>query len=289
MKIVSCVYGKDSEEYRRQLLVFLYSVKKNSNLDVILYHTSLDNEIKTLISDKFKNVELKEMPDKKFPSQQKSSTKKMFFWNEIIKDLDEKEQYAFMDCDIVVLGDVSSAFENEFDIAFTYRSPNSKYRLNAGVIFIRNNEKVKALFQKWYDKTLGDSEKGLFRFYEKRYGSIDQGVLCEMVNIDRNYHETRTEVIDGLKIMGLPCSIYNESDDWQEEISGCLAVHLKAGWRVLICAGREYSSMEEACSYPPWSKLDEGRKTQIKSWKWGLKLWNEYRKETEEFLCLNLI
>jgi hypothetical protein len=130
----------------------------------------------------------------------------------------------FADCDMIITGDLSTAFENyDFDIAYTKRPQRSKHPLNGGIVFVRSSEKAHDFIKLWTvtnEKMYRD--KQFHKSYQPKYGGINQsalGHLLETGDYDAN-------VID------LPCEIWNACDEsWNRLRDDVKAIHYKGALR----------------------------------------------------------
>ena len=282
MNIVTCLYGDNCEPYVRQLKVMLFSAYKNiPDLNIILYHSrSLKQEHIDLIKSKIDCIQFVELEPENFDEKLISSTQKLYYWNKMFQDIEDGE-YVLMDCDTLIVRDFSNLFKKKFDLGFTYRFPNSKFRVNAGVMFFRKNKQSSNFFEDWYKKTLevSDSDKKI-HYHESRFGSVDQGILTEMLYIEDDYVESKSERIGEMLIMGFPCHYYNLSEQWEKMNEHTAVVHFKSGWRHIICTDKEYTTLREVCNSYSW----EGEKrATILSWSRAFNTWKSYEKMAGKF------
>ena len=121
----------------------------------------------------------------------------------------------FLDSDILINGDLSQVFDNDFAIALTYRDED-KWPINAGINFAhgRHLDVAARFYARWLES-----------FRTHHHGSSvwggDQDVLREMfAAVDFARGDTFCQELDGIKVMFIPCSIYNFSTSYQCEMDG---------------------------------------------------------------------
>jgi len=134
----------------------------------------------------------------------------------------------FMDADTLVLGDLSPAFDLDFDVAYTVR-PGRK-RINAGVVFVRANDRSRLFFRDWLrinDEIMGDPRR--LRRRMDHYGGVNQAALHSLLDAP---HVAR--------IGELPCTIWNSCDQtWSDFNEDCRVVHYKGTLRRLAMNGEQ--------------------------------------------------
>ena len=113
----------------------------------------------------------------------------------------EKDNYIFIDCDMVLTGDISPVFDTNFDIAFTETTGlhGNIVPINAGLIWL--TPKALPIVRKWVqvaEHLLATPEE--FGVLYKKHKGICQSSLGEMFN---------TGFMDGFNVHYLPCSEYN--------------------------------------------------------------------------------
>lgn len=140
----------------------------------------------------------------------------------IIDAAADGELLGMIDADAMILGDLSEVESMNFDIAYTARPPQSKWRINTGVYFVRVSWRMRWFCNLWRIKAiemLGNAAFHLKWKNEHRYGGIHQaafGWMLENAGID-------------FSAVALPCEVWNC-------VNGCYAtaenpkiVHLMAG------------------------------------------------------------
>lgn len=151
-----------------------------------------------------------------------SNTIKLAEWLRCLNETDE--DLIFMDCDMMITGDMSSAFDDpDFDIGYTKRSGNCRIPFNGGVVFVRNNERAVAFIEKW--REVNDqmfNDKAFHYPWRQAYAGMNQsafGYIYEKVD-------------HGAKLKPFPCRIWNAcTEDWVSHDEHVKAVHVKSGLR----------------------------------------------------------
>jgi hypothetical protein len=124
---------------------------------------------------------------------------KLDAWAKAMEEIKD-DKLIFMDCDMLVLDDLSSAFNSDFDIGVTYRT-RCRMPFNGGVVFVRNNERSKEFFRMW-----GETDERMYKDkkfhnpWRRIYAGINQaafGYLYENQNLF------------SAKIKEFPCAIWN--------------------------------------------------------------------------------
>jgi hypothetical protein len=133
MKIIAVQFDYPGQnKYDILAKVLEYSVKKNcpsANFELI----KLDAPI---IKRKMKS--------KSFAS----NTLKMEYWLKALKETDEN--VIFIDCDTIVLHDLSNVFDDDYDIGYTKRT-GSRLPYNGGVVFVKNTPNAIEFIELWND------------------------------------------------------------------------------------------------------------------------------------------
>ena len=145
------------------------------------------------------------------------NTRKLHKWVEIVENA--KDDIVLMDCDTVLLKEVSHVFDMDFDIAYTKRTQGSRFPLNGGVVFVRPNKKTKDFFRRWLDVNNRMMEDSHFhKPYYKKYAGINQASFGYLLENGCD-----------LKIIDVPCSKYNACDavDW-ENLEYTHILHVKS-------------------------------------------------------------
>lgn len=129
-----------------------------------------------------------------------NNLRKIIGWNYYIQN--SKEDCILLDCDIIVLKDITEVFNEDFDIGYTFRDCKCSNSLNTGVMFFRVNERTREFVKEWENVCLKMyyDFKFWYEWKNKYYGLTQPafGYLLENYKKEINF-----------KVF--PCSIYNAS------------------------------------------------------------------------------
>lgn len=153
------------------------------------------------------------------------NTIKLHAWRDAVHACNQ--DMLLVDADAVIFRSPAEVFEDDadFDVAYTVR--DSKYRINAGVVFVRPNERSRAFFDAWVtfnDAILRDC--ALRAGGLERHGGLNQAALAMALK------DTRS----GARFAELPCSIWNSVQDvWDEfDPKTCGILHVKGDLRKAV-------------------------------------------------------
>lgn len=216
MKIIAVYFDYGGvDKYEKLARVFEHSIKENS--------PDVDYEIMKIQAPEVKSN------NKSF----ESNTIKLDIWYK--KLLETDDNVVFMDVDMMILRDISDAFDDpDFDIGITMRNGPQARRLpmNGGVVFIRNNEAGRAFIKLWadansflYNDILKTNGTKHHRIWRQRYGGMNQaayGYLIHNYNFDA-------------KIKEFQCSEWNACiEHWPNELLNPRIVHVKSQLRTEV-------------------------------------------------------
>lgn len=143
---------------------------------------------------------------------------------EWVKYIDsETDDIILTDCDMLMTGDCSHAFDVDFDIAVTKRYSMPRRPYNGGVIMVRPNDRSRAFFHKMLeinDRMYNDIQ--FHRDYDKRYCGMNQAAFGWMV-------ENYTDEIDMHEYSTLEWNAVDS--DWQHITEKTVFVHIKGSLR----------------------------------------------------------
>jgi hypothetical protein len=113
-----------------------------------------------------------------------------------------------LDSDILINGTLAHLFEQDFDVAVTWRA-SKNMPVNGGLLILNNRrpDVAKAFFERYV------------RTYQEQYAEQaawygDQLALRDCVGLTvKQYRKYRIHEVDGCRILLLPCDIYNSSPD----------------------------------------------------------------------------
>lgn len=153
------------------------------------------------------------------------NTFKLDRWVDILKNTNEN--LALVDCDMIMTNRIDDVWENDFDIAYTYRRKWSLTKkgipYNGGVIFVRPNERSIRFFERLstINKMMLDDQV-FHRTWSKKYAGINQSAFGYMMERESNF----------CKMHPLPCPVWNSVDEsWGNFNSETKMVHIKSKLR----------------------------------------------------------
>jgi lipopolysaccharide biosynthesis glycosyltransferase len=125
---------------------------------------------------------------------------------DFLKNHDFESDVVLLDSDILINGNLESLFDHEFDLALTIRD-NQEMPINGGIIYVckKNPAVVINFFERLY---LLYMEK----YQEKSQWWGDQYALADIIGYKENRKFDAGIIdIDNIKVLLLPCEIYNFS------------------------------------------------------------------------------
>lgn len=220
MKIITIYFDYCRvNKYEKLARVFEHSIKKNS--------PSVDYEIIKIQPPEIKSN------NKSF----ESNTAKLDLWMDKLKETDD--DIIFMDADMMILRDVSDAFDDpDFDIGITMRNGPHARRLpmNGGVVFVRNNEPAREFIRLWtkankflYEDILKTHGTKYHRYWRSRYGGMNQAAYGYMIH---NYDYEA-------QIKEFQCSEWNACvEHWRNHELNPRIVHVKSQLRTTVLSNK---------------------------------------------------
>jgi len=168
-------------------------------------------------------------PPKGYPSKRcfAANTLKIQKWVDIMNITNDN--IVFLDCDMLVLRDISDIFEDDFDIGLTIRGTGS-IPYNGGAVFVRNSQKAKDYMELWNEVNIhlynNPKEHNYWR-NKKGYAGMNQAALgCLM--------ETKKYQANVKKY---PCAIWNLCrNHWNKITDESRILHIKSGLRKAVFA-----------------------------------------------------
>lgn len=134
------------------------------------------------------------------------------------------EDCIITDVDVMFRGDMTTLFEEDFDVAITERKWVRP--LSSGVWYCKNTPKAKEFIELWRSETirldslLGHKTKEE-KVMQKKHGGLDQASLASALEKNEN-----------TKILRIPCAIYNaEQSCWSNMRADCKCVHIASKLR----------------------------------------------------------
>ncbi len=159
-----------------------------------------------------------------------SNTLKIGVWIEEMNKCNEGDNIIFSDCDMMYLKSPFDVFSQDFDLAYTMR-PRKTPPVNGGIVFIKNNERARALMELWRkinDKMYHD-EKFHTR-YRTKYAGMNQAAFGWILENPKEHNA---------KMIGVPCEIYNSCNEtWHRINDNTRIVHIKGELRESCISGK---------------------------------------------------
>lgn len=126
-----------------------------------------------------------------------------------LKNFDFSSDVVLLDSDILINASLDHVFEQDFDVAITYREYHKEMPINAAVILLKRGRKQQAI----------EFLETLHTYYKDRYPEDawfgDQYALLDAIG-EENYRIRSSDLImteTGIKVLLLPCDLYNFSPD----------------------------------------------------------------------------
>ncbi len=229
MKIVSVQFDYHGlGRYEKLAKVFEHSVKKNC--------PSADFELL-----KVKPPEIKrKIRSKSFAS----NTLKLKLWLEVLKNTDD--DVVFMDCDMIILKDISDAFKNHFDIGYTKRT-GSRIPYNGGVVFVKNTPAAINFVELW--KKINDKMYDDYTFHHKyrnKYAGMNQAAFGYIME-NGGYKA---------KLKPFRCDIWNSCvENWPKINEDTKIIHVKGTLRRTVLMNSSINSSRYRKAVILWRNL----------------------------------
>ena len=216
MKIISVQFDyPGTNKYKILSQVFEHSVKKNC--------PNAELELIKVKPPQWRNRRGKSLA---------SNTLKLDLWLEALERTED--DIIFIDCDMLILKNLESAFDTDFDIGYTKRT-KGKPPYNGGVVFVRNTEPAKEFIKTWSrinNKMYANPE--MHTPYRDKYAGMNQAAF--------GYIMEKKEYTAKLK--EFPCKIWNAcDDDWRDISTETRVMHIKSGLRRQVLASHEIPTL----------------------------------------------
>lgn len=154
------------------------------------------------------------------------NTHKLDRWNEFVQLQADGSRVLLLDADTFITNRIDDVWERPFDIAYTVRDASYRLPLNGGVVFLRVNDRTKALMAAWAGANRQMlTDKPLHRTWYRKFGGMNQASL--------GYVLSRVDGAPNLAISQLPCREWNCEDScWDAfDSSRTRIVHVKSALR----------------------------------------------------------
>lgn len=134
------------------------------------------------------------------------NTAKMVAWEAAIEAANDGELVGLLDCDTLVLADLSPIAELAFDVTYTTRPSTSRFPFNSGVVFARISPPVRDFFRRWRELNVRMlADRDMHAPWRAQFGGINQAALGAMI-----------ADAPGVQLLPLPCRIWNcEDQSWR--------------------------------------------------------------------------
>ena len=119
---------------------------------------------------------------------------KLPLWNDIVQSA--TEPVALIDCDMMLLGDISDVFDEDYDVAYTVRPGPLPF--NAGAMFVRPTEPARDYFTRWLainNKMYSDVH--FHGAYRRKYGGLNQAAMGYL--LEQNEYHAKVRTLPGRK------------------------------------------------------------------------------------------
>lgn len=125
-----------------------------------------------------------------------------------IKSISATSNLVFLDSDILINGNLNALFEQDFDIALTYRD-NEEMPINWGAMFISTRNQPAAV--QFLERVL---ENYRTKYFTNPIFWCDQYALMDTIQRDRFFdRDSNLLEIEGARILLVPCETYNFSPE----------------------------------------------------------------------------
>lgn len=229
MKIVSVQFDYPGQNrYDKLAQVLTYSIKKNC--------PNADFELIKLKAPDIK----KKIKSKSFAS----NTLKLEYWLKALKET--TDNIIFIDCDMLVLGDLSSAFLSDFDIGYTKRT-SSRIPYNGGVVFVKNTPQAIEFIELWnkINKKMYN-DYSIHRPWRDKYAGMNQAAFGYVLEKEKY----------NAKLKSFPCAEWNACvEDWVKINDNTKIVHVKGGLRRAVIGQRPGNGYQYRRAILLWNNL----------------------------------
>jgi len=162
---------------------------------------------------------------------------KLLIWRDAVHNADDGERIVLMDADTIVLGDLTPAFDEDYDIGWTWRP--GRLPVNSGVVYVRANARSKAFMDAWVQRdSILMGHRSLADHGRNKYGGANQASFMWLM-----LHGGGGEIAN---LKDLPCKKWNSVDQtWCDFDSDTRVLHIKGRLRD-ACLGVEQNAFFKA-------------------------------------------
>jgi hypothetical protein len=157
-----------------------------------------------------------------------SNTLKLREWKKWMDETDEPT--VFMDCDMMLLQPISSAFDEDFDVGYTIRT-SAQIPVNGGVVFAKPTEGARQFFTAWLDINEQMYKNPGFHIpYRNKYAGMNQAAFGYLLE----------HPLPNTTLATFSCAEWNScSEDWRYVDSHTRVVHVKSVLRKMCFDQRQ--------------------------------------------------
>lgn len=157
------------------------------------------------------------------------NTQKLDAWVDVMHALPDGAQLLLIDADTMILRTLNDVWQRDFDIAYTVRPSSCRLPLNAGVLFVRVNDRSRAFLTAWRvenRRMLADRTYHLQ--WRRKFGGINQAALGATLQ----HHAA------GVMLDRLPCHEWNCEDSTWTAFDPAVTriLHIKSALRMGVFA-----------------------------------------------------
>ena len=192
----------ESDENNQFLNMMFESVRKFNENHKLYLLTDKHTKFNTACDVNILRYDL----DSNFPILSRSQS-----WFYFIHEYDNPT--IFLDSDILILSDLSTIFDDNFDIGITYRNWD-KWPVNAGIHFVNdiNRDLSINFYKEWYD-VFSDKYS-----YQSVWGGDQDAIHYMLKNINFNRKDEFYYNYKMYKLKLMHCDIYNYSSEMNEKM-----------------------------------------------------------------------
>lgn len=249
MNIVAYVHG---ERYLTFLEPFLHSVLQvASGAQLHVYYDQISDSSLAVFRFLFPEVIFRSSQQCLYNDLDQKIPFKIVVLADAMSTLPEDSPVAFIDCDTIVVQDFSRYFDEDFDLAFTWKSPPNP--INTGVMLFRNRPRVRSFLEEYARRivvTLGDVQA--IERAKQRAGAVDQAVIMDFIGEPpyAGARDVRLPSGERLRVLGYPCAELNQTECGPVTEKTHI-IHYKSGWHPILLENAPFSA------YRPASKCAE--------------------------------
>lgn len=156
---------------------------------------------------------------------------------EYLKKSGGSSHIIFLDSDILIQANLASTFQQEFDVAVSYREDKNLPPINCGVMMV--HQKGCEAGQRFFEKVYQTIQNQTYSF--KHLWHSEQLAISAMIG-KQNMLERKSDllIVEGIRILLLPCHSYNYSPPTSQPINAYIPnkklVHFKGLRKIFMQA-----------------------------------------------------